>query len=111
MKTSQKLYLKTLAVFALAAIFSMPVLAQDEHDHAEEAGGSADSTVVYPAAYFSEYAPNTAQDMLNRIPGVGSVTGGGSPVGGGGNAGRGGRGLGGGGGGDQILVNGKRTAG
>lgn len=27
------------------------------------------STVVYPAEYFSEYAPITAQDMLDRIPG------------------------------------------
>ncbi len=75
-----------------------------------------DSTVVYPADYFTEYAPITAKDMLDRIPGIGSATGGGGPggPGGGGGGGRnpggGGRGLGG-GGGDQILVNGKRTAG
>ncbi|MES3008736.1 MAG: TonB-dependent receptor plug domain-containing protein [Pseudomonadota bacterium] len=72
-----------------------------------------DSTVVYPAAYFTEYAPITAKDMLDRIPGIGSATGGGGPGGGGGggrNPGGGGRGLGG-GGGDQILVNGKRSAG
>ena len=73
-----------------------------------------DSTVVYPADYFTEYAPITAKDMLDRIPGIGSATGGGGPGGPGGGGGRnpggGGRGLGG-GGGDQILVNGKRTAG
>ena len=36
-----------------------------------------DSTVVYPASYFAEFNPVTAQDMLDRIPGVGSATGGG----------------------------------
>lgn len=66
-----------------------------------------DSTVMYPASYFAEYLPVTAQDMLNRIPGI-SVQGGGPR---GGNASRGGRGLGSGGGGTEILINGKRTAG
>lgn len=72
-----------------------------------------DSTIMYPASYFVEYAPVTAQDMLNRIPGM-EVSGGGSGNRGGsqrGNASRGGRGLGSGGGGTQILINGKRTAG
>ena len=32
-----------------------------------------DSTVVYPASYFAEFNPVTAQDMLDRIPGVGSA--------------------------------------
>ncbi len=71
-----------------------------------------DSTVLYPASYFTEFNPVTAQDMLDRIPGVGSATGGGSfgggPRQGGGN---GGRGLGSGSGGSQVLINGKRTAG
>lgn len=83
-----------------------PALAQDST--------SGDSTVNYPASYFTEYAPITAQDMIDRIPGIGNVTGGGGggPGGGGGGrrVGNGGRGLGG-GGGEQILVNGKRTAG
>ena len=77
------------------------------------------STVVYPFAYFSEYAPVTALDMLNRIPGMemsSSTRSGGSSRGGrsGGsfaNVSRGGRGLGSGGSGTQILINGKRTAG
>ena len=70
-----------------------------------------DSTLNYPAAYFAEYAPVTAQDMIDRIPGISSVTGGGGGGRGPGNVSRGGRGLGSGGGGNQILVNGKRTAG
>ncbi len=40
-----------------------------------------DSTVTYPASYFAEYEPVTAQDMLNRIPGVSSGGGGGGPGG------------------------------
>lgn len=76
--------------------------------------GSSDSTVVYPADYFTEWAPITAQDMLSRIPGqenAGPRGGGGPPGGFGGNPASGGRGLGSGDGGTQILVNGKRTAG
>lgn len=64
--------------------------------------GSEDSTVVYSADYFAEYAPTSAQDMLDRIPGL-SV--------GGGNSNSGGRGFGGGGGSNEVLINGKRTAG
>jgi outer membrane receptor for ferrienterochelin and colicins len=70
--------------------------------------GSEDSTVVYPAEYFTEYAPTSAQDMLDRIPGL---TGGPSGGFGGGNSGSGGRGFGGGSGGSEVLINGKRTAG
>lgn len=72
--------------------------------------GAEDSTVVYPADYFTEYAPISAQDMLDRIPGL---SGGGGPPGGfgGGNSGSGGRGFGGGSGGNEVLINGKRTAG
>ena len=71
---------------------------------------SADSTVVYPADYFTEYAPISAQDMLDRIPGL---SGGSSSPGGfnNGSSGSGGRGFGGGSGGNEILINGKRTAG
>jgi len=87
--------------------FSLTASAQDVSDDG--------STVIYPAEYFSEWAPITAQDMLDRIPGQGQARGGpggGSPGGfsGGGNPSRGGRGLGA-GGGIEILVNGKRTAG
>jgi outer membrane receptor for ferrienterochelin and colicins len=80
-----------------------------------------DSTVRYPAAYFEEWAPVTAQDMMDRIPGLSS--GGGSRggfssggrgrggPGGGGGGGGGGRGFGSGSGGSEMLINGKRTAG
>lgn len=91
----------------LAASLSAEAFAQDTTGD--------DSTVVYPASYFVEYAPVTAQDMLNRIPGISVTSGGGGR---GRNASRGGRGLGSGGsaGGGTIqttpvMINGKRTAG
>ena len=92
------------------------VLATSQISHAQENVGDA-STVVYPASYFSEFSPVTAQDMLDRIPGIGSATGGnfrGGPPRGvtGSSPSRGGRGFGGGrSGGNEILINGKRTAG
>ncbi|MDX1491811.1 MAG: TonB-dependent receptor plug domain-containing protein [Pseudohongiellaceae bacterium] len=57
----------------------------------------SDSTVVYPASYFDQYTPVSANDMVTRIPGV-NVRG---------NSG-GGRGLGSGG---DLLIDGKRLAG
>lgn len=84
-----------LSTFLAAQLAVSPLQAQQNAD---------DSTVIYGADYFEQYNPVTAQDMLNRIPGLVSPTGGG--FGGGG----GGRGLGG-GGGDQLLINGKRVAG
>jgi outer membrane receptor protein involved in Fe transport len=62
---------------------------------------NADSTVVYPAEFFAQYNPVTANDMLDRIPGI--SLGGGGPGGGGGD-----RGLGTGG---NLLINGQRIAG
>ncbi len=98
-----------LAVAILSAsLLTAPALqAQD---------ASADeTTVTYPASYFAQYAPVSAKDMIDRIPGVGSTTGGGPPTGGGGfrggGGGGGGRGFGSGSGGSEILINGKRTAG
>lgn len=62
------------------------------------------ANIVYPSTYFEQWAPVTAQDMLNRIPGMSATMGGG--FGSQNNA----RGLGS-GGGNQILINGKRVAG
>ena len=92
----------------LVASFSLNAWAQ------ENVGD--DSTIVYPFAYFSEYAPVNALDMLNRIPGmeissIGGSSRGGSSGGSFSNVSRGGRGLGSGSSGTQILINGKRTAG
>ncbi|HIF74250.1 MAG TPA: TonB-dependent receptor [Porticoccaceae bacterium] len=96
-------------------VFSSAIFAQDNVGE--------DSTVVYQADYFTEFNPITAQDMVDRIPGIGTTTGGGSFNGGpprgfsGGGGSRrspssGGRGLGSGrSGGNEILINGKRTAG
>jgi len=59
-----------------------------------------DSTIVYPASYFVEFNPVSANDMLNRIPGIGLALRGG----------RGGsRGLGSGEG--EVLINGQRITG
>jgi len=58
-----------------------------------------DSTIVYPASYFAEFNPVSANDMLNRIPGIGLALRGG----------RGGRGLGSGEG--EVLINGQRITG
>ncbi|MBL4580819.1 MAG: TonB-dependent receptor plug domain-containing protein [Gammaproteobacteria bacterium] len=89
-----------------SVFFSSQSLAQIAED---------ESTVTYPASYFAEYAPVNAKDMLDRIPGVGSTTGGGPSSSGGGfrggGGGRGGRGFGSGSGSSEILINGKRTAG
>ena len=90
-----------------------------------QGNGGDDTTIVYPSEYFAEYAPVTALDMLNRIPGMDASSisrssggGGGRSSSSGGSRGgsfanviRGGRGLGSGSSGVQILINGKRTAG
>ncbi|MEY3667651.1 MAG: hypothetical protein RL572_1191 [Pseudomonadota bacterium] len=97
--------LATLSALALVLSLSGTASAQ--------APAAEDTTIVYPADYFTEYAPITAKDMVDRIPGAGNASGGGGGGGprGGGNPGAGGRGLGGGGGDNQVLINGKRTAG
>lgn len=66
-----------------------------------ETDANADSTVVYSADFFAQYNPVTANDMLDRIPGI-------SLGGGGGGGGGGDRGLGTGG---NLLINGQRIAG
>lgn len=58
-----------------------------------------DSTVIYEADYFAEFYPVSANDMLNRIPGIGLALRGGG----------GGRGLGSGAG--EVLINGQRMSG
>ncbi|MCB1647910.1 MAG: TonB-dependent receptor [Pseudomonadales bacterium] len=103
MKVTFRQSLIAAAILSANCIFSTALLAQEVSDDS--------STVRYPSAYFEEWAPTTAQDMINRIPGVGSVTGGGGGGPGGFGGGGGGRGLGAGGSGDQILIDGKRMAG
>ena len=106
-------------------LFFLLLLGLSSESVAQENVGE-ESTVMYPASYFAEWSPVTAQDMLDRIPGL---SGGGSfgssggfsrfsrggSGGGGGWSGRGrsggSRGFGGGNRGSEILINGKRTAG
>ncbi len=90
------------------ALFASAALAQDT-------SGDDDTTVIYPADYFDQWAPITAQDMYDRIPGLAGSGGGPGRgpggFGGGGNPSAGGRGLGSGNSGTEIMINGKRTAG
>ncbi|MEZ5526893.1 MAG: TonB-dependent receptor [Gammaproteobacteria bacterium] len=100
----------TARIKPVLSIWAAALLLAQAPVNAQEAVGDG-TTVRYPASYFAEYSPVNAQDMLVRIPGMESVAGssGGSQQRG--NASRGGRGLGSGGGGTQIMINGKRTAG
>ena len=82
-----------LALFALMN----PVLS--EIPSTNPTSGDDDSTVVYPADYFNQFFPVSANDMLSRIPGIDLALRGG----------RGGRGLGSGAG--EILINGQRITG
>ena len=99
----------------LGPLLSISLLSASTSLQAQEVGDDG-STVVYTADYFAQWSPVTAQDMMNRIPGMNSGGGGfsgggpGGPGGGGPGGGGGGRGLGG-GGGNQILIDGKRVAG
>ncbi len=116
----------------IPSILALLIAAVNQTAFAQDNVGE-DSTVRYAATYFSEWAPVTAQDMLDRIPGLDAGGGFGSPGGGGfgggppggggfsggpppgffgrGGGGSGGRGFGGGNRGSEILINGKRTAG
>ena len=116
----------------IPSILALSIAAVNQTAFAQDNVGE-DSTVRYVATYFSEWAPVTAQDMLDRIPGLDAGGGFGSPGGGGfgggppggggfsggpppgffgrGGGGSGGRGFGGGNRGSEILINGKRTAG
>lgn len=98
----------------LGPLLSISLLSASASLQAQEVGDDG-STVVYTADYFAQWSPVTAQDMMNRIPGMNSGGGGfsgGGPGGGGGGPGGGGGGRGlGGGGGNQILIDGKRVAG
>lgn len=98
--------IKALLIPLLASALAMPAtVALAQEPNAE------DSTVIFPADYFTQWRPITAQDMLDRIPGQGNGGGSGGGSSGGGNPSSGGRGLGSGSGGTEIMINGKRTAG
>lgn len=93
--------------FALLAVIAYSPASLGQDNIGDE------STVRYPASYFNEWSPVTAQDMMDRIPGLssGGSSRGGSFRGGPGGGGGGGRGFGSGSGGSEVLINGKRTAG
>ena len=93
----------SFALLLSGVIFSTPTLAQEPTTN--------DSTVTYPAEFFAQYEPFSVNDMLDRIPGINTARGGGGGGNGGpgSSSGSGRRGLG--LGGDQILINGRRTTG
>ncbi len=94
-----RIWITALALVLIPPISSAQGDAAEQNVPEDEA--AAGSTVVYPAAYFAQYNPITANDMLERIPGLSIGRGG---PGGGGND----RGLGTGG---NLLINGQRIAG
>jgi outer membrane receptor for ferrienterochelin and colicin len=81
--------------FAILALLTAPPSFSQAAD-----AESADSTVVYEAEFFAQYNPVTANDMLERIPGLNLSDGG--------FASESDRGLGTGG---NLLINGQRIAG
>ena len=93
----------SLILLLSGAIFSTSALAQEPTTN--------DSTVTYPAEFFAQYEPFSVNDMLDRIPGISVARGdaGGGNGGPGSSSGSSRRGLG--LGGDQILINGRRTTG
>ena len=66
----------------IPSILALLIAAVNQTAFAQDNVGE-DSTVRYVATYFSEWAPVTAQDMLDRIPGLDAGGGFGSPGGGG----------------------------
>ena len=96
-------YVLLFILLLSGALFSTSALAQEPT--------TSDSTVTYPAEFFAQYEPFSVNDMLDRIPGISVARGnsGGGDGGPGSSSGANRRGLG--LGGDQILINGRRTTG
>lgn len=78
-------------------LLSMTALAQAQESTDE------DSTITFPASYFTQFAPTTINDMLDRVPGIELIRSGSGSL-----ARDGDRGL---GSESSILIDGKRLAG
>ena len=90
---------KRMASFTCCFFFGIFVHFAEAQDNVGD-----ESTIRYPAEYFVDFNPMTAQDMVYRIPGVQTSSRGRS------GGGSGGRGFGS-GGSSEIIINGKRAAG
>ncbi len=90
---------KFKCLIVLGALVLPVQLAAEQPQLLPQEDPADDSTIVYPASYFEEFFPVSANDMLNRIPGIGLALRGN----------RGGRGLGSGAG--EVLINGQRITG
>lgn len=91
---------------ALAALLCLASLLPLTSAHGQEAADSG-GAVVFPASYFAQFAPITANDMLDRVPGIELIRSGSNIASSTLNSG-GDRGL---GAESQILIDGKRLAG
>ena len=92
---------QTSALCLSVSILSTLSVAEEITAVDQDIAQSDDSTVTYEADYFTQYNPVSANDMLDRIPGIGLAL---RSSGGGG-----GRGLGSGAG--EVLINGQRMPG
>lgn len=64
-------WLRTAALAALLSGVAAPALAQQGGQAAGSAPGTppSDGSQTFPAAYFAQYNPVTAADMVSRVPG------------------------------------------
>ena len=92
---------QTSALCLSVSILSTISVAEEIIAVDQDIAQSDDSTVTYEADYFTQYNPVSANDMLDRIPGIGLALRG--------SGGGGGRGLGSGAG--EVLINGQRMPG
>ena len=89
--------------FFQASILSLAIAATTDSVAQQNAESTIeDSSVIYAAAFFSEYSPVNVNDMIDRIPGISLAM---NNRGGSGNR----RGLG--AGENEILINGQRQTG
>ena len=101
--------LRFVSPLLVVPLFLLPAAQAQNNESLETAPkvtrSSDGATVVYDAAYFAQYEPISALDMLRWVPGAGEFTRDRFSGGGGGQD----RGFG--SGGDQLLINGKRMSG
>ena len=60
--------LSGLSLIAIASVLASPALAQ-QGDASPASGPQASRTTSYDAGFFAQYAPRTALDIAQRVPG------------------------------------------
>ena len=61
--------LSSLSLFAVSAVLASPAIAQQGDAPPVGASTQATRTTSYDAAFFAQYAPRTALDIVRRVPG------------------------------------------